>query len=86
MALGAGRLLIDGDDWGGVDFNQPAPGACQSIGNVPGCPNIGFQVSFDTRRLRNGPHTLGVRVSDGSLSATLPGQVPGGMNVVVLNP
>jgi len=53
---------------------------------VSSCPNIGFEGTFDTKLLRNGPHRLGVRlVDDTGQSTVIPAITSAGMNITVEN-
>jgi len=82
------QLLVDGVTRATVPYGAPRPEACSDLIDVPLCPNIGFQLDYDTRQLLNGPHVLGVRVIDNQGNASiLPAPRPNanGITVVVQN-
>jgi len=80
-------LLVDGSSRGFGLANLPRPDVCASLQNVPACPNIGFSMPLDTTVLTNGPHVLGVRITNSQgLSITVPALDNLGMNVVINNP
>ncbi|MBZ5631827.1 MAG: M36 family metallopeptidase [Acidobacteriia bacterium] len=80
-------LLVDGGLRGFALANLPQPDVCASLQNVPACPNIGFSMPLDTTVLTNGPHVLGVRITNNQgLSIIVPALDSTGMNVVINNP
>jgi hypothetical protein len=80
-------LLVDGGLRAFGLANLPQPDVCASLQNVPACPNIGFSMPLDTTVLTNGPHVLGVRITNSQgLSITVPALDNLGMNVLVSNP
>ncbi len=80
-------LLVDGvTRVGAVPYGSPRPEACARLAGVPACPNIGFELDYDTRFIPNGQHVLGIRITDDRGGAvTVPAQVRNGMNVLVEN-
>ena len=82
-------LLVDGEVRASVPYGTGRAGECAQLPDVIACPNIGFDLDFDTRALTNGSHTLGVRVTGKSrLVVVLPGPSGGlssGLNVFVRN-
>ena len=79
-------LLVDGVARAAALYGRPRPDVCQGLAGVAACPNIGFEVEFDTRFLGNGLHNLGVRLIDDRGSAvTIPDRTAFGMNVFVEN-
>ena len=79
-------LLVDGEGFVAVPFNQPAADLCASLPNVKACPNIGFSYKLDTRRIPNGMHLLGVYVAnDKGAYIIVPTVNSYGANVVIRN-
>jgi len=82
-------LVVDGEVRASVPYGTPRAAECAQLPDVKACPNIGFDLDFDTRVLTNGSHTLGVRVTGKSGQAVvLPGPSGGlsfGLNVYVQN-
>ncbi|MEO8126802.1 MAG: M36 family metallopeptidase [Bryobacteraceae bacterium] len=82
-------LLIDGETRASVPYGTARTAECGALADVKLCPNIGFDLDFDTRVLANGAHTLGVRVTGkGGMVTVLPGPPGGlfsGINVSVQN-
>ncbi len=82
-------LLVDGEVRASVPYGTARVAECAQLPDVKACPNIGFDLDFDTRVLNNGPHALGVRVrGKGGKTTVLPGPSGGlssGLNVFVQN-
>jgi hypothetical protein len=82
-------LLIDGnivDTVAPSTYGLPRPDDCAALPSIPACPNIGFNINFDTRTINNGTHVLGVLiVADSGTSATIPRDARNGMNVTIDN-
>jgi hypothetical protein len=79
-------LLIDGEFRATIPYGRPRPQECESLPDVEACPNIGFELDFDTRRLFNGPHALGIRIRDNRGGApVIPDTLRRGINITVLN-
>lgn len=79
-------LIVDNVTAYPVKFNQPRPDVCAGLPDADACPNIGFTVDFDTRRLLNGPHSFGIyAVTDQGTYDQFPKLVSGGINVFVKN-
>ena len=60
------------------------PEVCANLKDVTACPNIGWTMDFDTRRLANGNHIIFIQITDaaGGISTTpLVGQGPLSVNV-----
>lgn len=79
-------LVIDGYPIGAVPFGTSRPEACAQLPDIAACPNIGFELDFDTTRLVNGPHFLYVVVRDdkgGSVDS--PAGLSGGLDFLVKN-
>lgn len=80
-------LYVDDLNFGTARYGLAEPEVCQQLPTVTACPNIGFSISLDTRRLSNGPHVLGVDIVDAAgLTITIPNLNAGGMNITVNNP
>ena len=83
------NLLVDGEVRASVPYGTARDAECAQLPDVKACPNIGFDLDFDTRVLTNGAHTLGVRVTGKTRQAIdLPGPSGGlssGLNVFVQN-
>jgi extracellular elastinolytic metalloproteinase len=73
--------------YGTFTLGQPQPDVCATLPDVAACPNIGFTMKFDTRRLDNGPHTLtvGAVTSSGNV-LLIPGVGSPVLSVIVNNP
>ena len=79
-------LLVDGLSYGTIPYGRPRPEVCAFLQGVAACPNIGFEMEFDSRRLSNGTHVVGVGlVDDRGATVVIPDQVLSGMNVLVQN-
>jgi hypothetical protein len=79
-------VLVDGSGIATAQYGLPRPQECGSLPQVSACPNIGFNLNFDTRRLSNGTHSIGVRITNElGLGVTVPSQLRGGTNVTVNN-
>lgn len=79
-------LLLDGGGFASIPFGLPAAEACASLTDVKACPNIGFSLMLDTRRIANGPHILGVQiVNDKGGFINIPTTNRAGINVVIQN-
>jgi hypothetical protein len=79
-------LYIDGYNYGSIPYGEARDEQCAAMGNPGGCPNIGFEMDFDTRRLSNGAHSLGILVRDDQGRAEFfPGEITFGINITVAN-
>ena len=45
-------------------YGVASPAACESLKGVTACPNIGWTLDLDTKRLGNGNHIVTVQISD----------------------
>jgi hypothetical protein len=80
------RLVIDGSSYGDISYGSPRPAECSALTGVTDCPNIGFDLDFDTKRLGNGPHFLGIVLNDSqNLQQLINGTIFSGLNVFVEN-
>jgi hypothetical protein len=80
-------LVIDGAQRVLLSYGLPRPEACAALTGIAACPNIGFEGTFDTRRLSNGAHRLGVLLFDSDFQPVIiPGLTTSGMNITVANP
>jgi hypothetical protein len=80
-------LVVDGVLLRSAAYGAARADICASLPDVTACPNIGFTVTLDTTTLSNGPHVLGVRITNSQgLSILVPALDSAGMNVVVDNP
>jgi hypothetical protein len=68
-----------------VNYGSPRPEACAALTDVTACPNIGFEVEFDTRRLSNGPHLVRVSAIDDKGAIGYAPSFLGGVNFIVQN-
>jgi Fungalysin metallopeptidase (M36)/Fungalysin/Thermolysin Propeptide Motif len=83
----AATLVVDGSSYVAIPYGTALPDVCAQLPDVAACPRIGFAVNFDTTRLLNGPHVLGVLLrNDRGDSITIPQLDNGGINVFVDNP
>jgi hypothetical protein len=79
-------LLVDNVLRTTARYGLPRPEACAALTNVANCPNIGFELDFDTRVLTNGLHRLGILVRDDQgNTVVLPRTTSGGINLYVQN-
>lgn len=58
--IGIVSVAVDGLSFGNASSNLSRPDVCNSLGNLPGCPNVGWSFSLNTASLTNGQHTLTV--------------------------
>jgi hypothetical protein len=80
------RLVIDGSSYGDIPYGSARPTECSALTGVDACPNIGFDLDFDTKRVGNGPHTLSIYLNDNqSLTQYIDGAIQNGINVFVEN-
>ena len=81
------RLIVDGFLYTSIPVNTGTarPDVCAALQNVTACPNIGFDVDFDTTSLANGPHTLDVLVTDNTGATTYSPSLTGGLLFTVQN-
>ncbi|HUS05397.1 MAG TPA: M36 family metallopeptidase [Bryobacteraceae bacterium] len=80
------RLVIDGSTYGDIPYGSARPSECAALSGVAACPNIGFEIDFDTKRVGNGPHTLGILLGDDQgLQQYIDGSIDRGINVFVEN-
>jgi hypothetical protein len=85
--VSAAILLVDNVQRANLRYGSARPEVCTALNDVPACPNIGFDGTFDTRILSNGSHRLGVLLVDNAgASVTIPGITTAGMNITVNNP
>ena len=69
-----------------VPYGRPRPDECSQLPDVAACPNIGFEMDYDTRALTNGLHTLGIQLTDDrGATVMIPNLIRAGMNVVIEN-
>jgi len=81
------RLIIDGITFATLEYGEERAAQCAALTDVPACPNIGFSADFDTTRLSNGLHQLGVQLTDNlGRTSIIPALGRFGMNVFVDNP
>ncbi len=79
-------VLIDGATALTATYSRPRPEVCATLPDVTACPNIGFDATYDTRRLVNGPHTIGVLILDDQGAITqVPTITADGLNIIVQN-
>ncbi len=53
-------IAIDGVSFGSAGYGIPRPDACAAYSNAQGCPNVGWNIAFDSTALSDGTHTLAV--------------------------
>ena len=81
-------LIVDDVVYNSValKINQPRPDLCPNLPDADACPNIGFTATFDTNRLLNGPHVLGIEaINDLGDYVIFPAQVSQGINIFTQN-
>ncbi len=79
-------LLLDGVAVETLRYGLPRPDECAQLTGVTACPNIGFEGDFDTTQFANGPHVLGIRLTDNSgATVILPRLARNGMNILLAN-
>jgi hypothetical protein len=85
-AISRVTLYVDSYPVARLAYGSARSEACADLSGVKACPNIGFDGTFDTRRLSNGPHYINVRVEDDhSGSVLIPQTLVGGLDVTVEN-
>jgi hypothetical protein len=81
IVLVGGMMII-----GNVKLGVPRPDLCPSLPDADACPAIGFTYTFDTTRLLNGTHVIGIEgVNARGDRAIFPSQNGYGMTVFVRN-
>ena len=84
--LAAAVILDSAVVIGTATVNQPAPDVCKGLTVVDACPNIGFTFNFDTTKVLNGLHILGVELlNDAGEFVIIPTVVNGGIDIFVQN-
>ncbi|MDQ6704427.1 MAG: hypothetical protein M3Z85_00535, partial [Acidobacteriota bacterium] len=79
-------LRVDGEVYGAVHLGEDRSAECAQLPGVTACPNIGFSEDFDTTRVVNGPHILGITLRNArGDSVTIPQVDNGGINIFVEN-
>ena len=79
-------VLLDGSAVGTLAYGGSRTDACASLPDVTACPNIGFTGTLDTRRFPNGPHVLGVGITNATGTGTvIPALARNGMSVIIQN-
>jgi hypothetical protein len=84
--IAQGLAIVDGVQYGLVKLGIARPDVCPSLPNADACPNIGFTFTFDTTKLQNGPHVLGIEgVNARGDYAIFPSVTSSGINIFVKN-
>jgi hypothetical protein len=52
------QAFVDGVSYGNAIYGGSRPDVCTAFPNRAGCPNVGWNISVDTRLFTNGSHTL----------------------------
>lgn len=79
-------LVVDGQARAVARYGLPRPEACQGLPDITACPNIGFELDFDTKVLTNGLHRIGVALlDDRGTQVVIPRTTSAGVNVMVQN-
>lgn len=79
-------LILDNAVAYTLRYGTPRPDECAALTNVAACPNIGFELDFDTRLLANGLHLFQIRATNDRGKVTVfPLDSPYGINVFVKN-
>jgi hypothetical protein len=78
-------LYVDGYPQANLVYGSPRPDVCLPLKGVAACPNIGFDLEFDSARLANGPHFLNIVVYDDKGNYVQLPEGFGGVNVMVAN-
>jgi uncharacterized protein (TIGR03437 family) len=62
------QVYIDGQAKGMAQYGGSRPDVCSSgtLTNAPGCPNVGWNLPFDTTQIANGRHVLEVTATSAS--------------------
>ncbi|HET8550532.1 MAG TPA: hypothetical protein VFL57_21120, partial [Bryobacteraceae bacterium] len=80
------QLLVDGAVRGTLPYGEARPTECAALPDVKACPNIGFYLEWNTKTVLNGPHVLGVRLTDDrGRAVTIPQDAANGLTVIVAN-
>jgi hypothetical protein len=80
------ELLVDGFPRATLRYGDPRPDQCAALSGVAACPNIGFAHEFNTRTVLNGPHVLGIRLTDDrGRVVTIPQNAANGLTINVAN-
>ena len=84
--IDAVELLVDGVVRASVPYGDARPEQCAELPEVSACPNIGFWYNFNTKSVLNGPHVLGVRLTDNRGKAVvIPQEAQNGRTIIVQN-
>ncbi len=59
------RVFIDGQTIGYATLGISRPDVCAAYPGRPLCPNVGYQLNWNTRNWANGTHTLRLEATDG---------------------
>jgi hypothetical protein len=79
-------LIVDNVSRGAATLGGDRSAVCANLTDVAACPNIGFEINFDTRTLANGLHSLRLRAVDASGAASfIPAAPRAGLNIFVRN-
>ncbi|MBY0505264.1 MAG: M36 family metallopeptidase [Bryobacteraceae bacterium] len=79
-------LVVDGLGRAVARYGLPRPEACAGLPDITACPNIGFEVEFDTKILTNGLHRIGIALlDDRGRQVVIPRTTSSGVNVFVEN-
>jgi hypothetical protein len=62
--IGAVQVFVDGVFEGNANYGFPRPDVCVAFPNRPGCPNVGFGYSLDTKKLKLGLHIIRIVAID----------------------
>ncbi len=60
---------IDGTPIGNATYGNNRADVCAAYPNRPGCPNVGWNLWFDTTRVANGQHTLSITATPAGSAA-----------------
>jgi hypothetical protein len=80
------QLVVDGYPLTELPYGVDRTQVCTNLPDATACPNIGFEATFDTTRLVNGPHNFLIVLQDDRGNASmLPAIGFSGINVIVTN-
>jgi hypothetical protein len=84
--IGQILLVVDEYPLAAIPYGSARPDICAALSNVSACPNIGFDLDFDSTRLSNGPHFVSILVDDDrGNTGQFPASFFSGVNVTVEN-
>ncbi len=64
VAVSSVQISVDGVPNGTATYGGSRPDVCAAVGQLTGCPNVGFNYALDTTQFADGAHNVSVTVTD----------------------